>query len=220
MNVITAYATLSKLIKTLTGVVTDFSYDEVNDAIKLTTTTGTFSIPTSQVTVSSVKGDPGQDGKSAYEIAKDHGYQGTEADWIKNLGSSFDDSELQTKINNNKTAIDANKSDIADLITDVGTNTTDIATLKNTVKDIGNLSDLTTTAKSNLVAALNELNSKFMQSMTYANKKLTITYKNGLTYDIDLSSIITDTNIGELSNVNDTGITDKQTLIFAAASNK
>ena len=72
MNVITAYATLSKLIKTLTGVVTDFSYDEVNDAIKLTTTTGTFSIPTSQVTVSSVKGDPGQDGKSAYEKAMDH----------------------------------------------------------------------------------------------------------------------------------------------------
>ena len=220
MNVITAYATLSKLIKTLTGVVTDFSYDEVNDAIKLTTTTGTFSIPTSQVTVSSVKGDPGQDGKSAYEIAKDHGYQGTEADWIKNLGSSFDDSELQTKINNNKTAIDANKSDIADLITDVGTNTTDIATLKNTVKDIGNLSDLTTTAKSNLVAALNELNSKSMESMTYANKKLTITYKDNTTFDIDLSSIITDTNIGELSNVDDTGITDKQTLIFDAASNK
>ena len=39
MNVITAYATLSKLIKTLTGVVTDFSYDSANKALKLTTTT-------------------------------------------------------------------------------------------------------------------------------------------------------------------------------------
>ena len=103
MNVITAYATLSKLIKTLTGVVTDFSYDSANKAIKLTTTTGTYSIPTSQIIVSSVKGDPGQDGKSAYEIAVDHGYSGTEEDWIKNLGSSFDDSALQAAINKNKT---------------------------------------------------------------------------------------------------------------------
>ena len=248
MNVITAYATLSKLIKTLTGVVTDFSYDSANEALKLTTTTGTYSIPTSQIIVSSVKGDPGQDGKSAYEIAVDHGYSGTEEDWIKNLGSSFDDSALQTAINKNKTDISnlstdlinsqsiisqntskisknttditTIKSDLADAVSDVATNKSDISNLKTNINKIGDLATLQTTDKTSIINAINELNSKFMQSMTYANKKLTITYKNGLTFDIDLSSIITDTNIGELSNVNDTGITDKQTLIFDAASNK
>ena len=248
MNVITAYATLSKLIKTLTGVVTDFSYDSANKAIKLTTTTGTYSIPTSQIIVSSVKGDPGQDGKSAYEIAVDHGYSGTEEDWIKNLGSSFDDSALQAAINKNKTDISnlsadltnsqstisqntSNisknktditniKSDLSDAVSDVATNKSDISNLKTNVNKIGDLTTLQTTDKTSVINAINELNSKFMQSMTYANKKLTITYKNGLTFDIDLSSIITDTNIGELSNVNDTGIADKQTLIFDAASNK
>ena len=248
MNVITAYATLSKLIKTLTGVVTDFSYDSANKAIKLTTTTGTYSIPTSQIIVSSVKGDPGQDGKSAYEIAVDHGYSGTEEDWIKNLGSSFDDSALQTAINKNKTDISnlstdltnsqltisqntsnisknktditTIKSDLSDVVSDVAINKSDISDLKTNINKIGDLGTLQTTDKTSVINAINELNSKFMQSMTYANKKLTITYKNGLTFDIDLSSIITDTNIGELSNVNDTGITDKQTLIFDAASNK
>ena len=248
MNTITAYAVLSKLIKTLTGVVTDFSYDSANKAIKLTTTTGTYSIPTSQIIVSSVKGDPGQDGKSAYEIAVDHGYSGTEEDWIKNLGSSFDDSALQTAINKNKTDISnlstdlinsqsiisqntSNisknktditniKSDLSDAVSDVATNKSDISNLKTNINKIGDLTTLQTTDKTSVINAINELNSKFMQSMTYANKKLTITYKNGLTFDIDLSSIITDTNIGELSNVNDTGIVDKQTLIFDAASNK
>ena len=90
MNTITAYAVLSKLIKTLTGVVTDFSYDSANKAIKLTTTTGTYSIPTSQIIVSSVKGDPGQDGKSAYEIAVDHGYSATEQSDIANLPTNVE----------------------------------------------------------------------------------------------------------------------------------
>ena len=248
MNTITAYAVLSKLIKTLTAVVTDFSYDSANKAIKLTTTTGTYSIPTSQIIVSSVKGDPGQDGKSAYEIAVDHGYSGTEEDWIKNLGSSFDDSALQAAINKNKTDISnlsadltnsqsiisqntSNisknktditniKSDLSDVVSDVATNKSDISNLKTNINKIGDLATLQTTDKTSVINAINELNSKFMQSMTYANKKLTITYKNGLTFDIDLSSIITDTNIGELSNVNDTGVADKQTLIFDAASNK
>ena len=85
MNVITAYATLSKLIKTLTGVVTDFSYDSANKAIKLTTTTGTYSIPTSQIIVSSVKGDPGQDGKSAYEIVKAYKPVFTKEQYVKRL---------------------------------------------------------------------------------------------------------------------------------------
>lgn len=95
MNVITAYAVLSKLIKTLSGVVTDFSYDSASESIKLVTTTGTYYIPTSQVIVSSVKGD---DGKSAYEIAVDHGYIGTEEEWLKEISSTFDDTEIQEAI--------------------------------------------------------------------------------------------------------------------------
>ena len=31
------------------------------------------------------KGDPGENGKSAYEIAKDHGYNGTEEEWLASL---------------------------------------------------------------------------------------------------------------------------------------
>lgn len=32
-----------------------------------------------------IQGEPGQDGKTAYEIAVDHGFEGTEAEWLESL---------------------------------------------------------------------------------------------------------------------------------------
>ena len=85
---------------------------------------------------------------------------------------------------------------------------------------IGDMSTIEVKSVSDLVSAINVLYNAFMSSITYANKKLTITYRNGGTVDIDMSAIITDTNIGELSNIDDTGITDKQVLSYDTATNK
>ncbi len=100
----------------------------------------------------------------------------------------------------------------------------DITTLSERVDDvetsIGDMSTIKVKSVSDLVSAINTLYDAFMSSITYANKKLTITYRNGGTVDIDMSAIITDTNIGELSNIDDTGVADKQVLSYNAATNK
>ena len=85
---------------------------------------------------------------------------------------------------------------------------------------IGDMSTIEVKSVSDLVSAINVLYNAFMSSITYANKKLTITYRNGGTVDIDMSAIITDTNIGELSNIDDTGVADKQVLSYDTATNK
>ena len=85
---------------------------------------------------------------------------------------------------------------------------------------IGDMSTIKVKSVSDLVSAINTLYDAFMSSITYADKKLTITYRNGGTVDIDMSAIITDTNIGELSNIDDTGVADKQILSYDAATNK
>ena len=90
----------------------------------------------------------------------------------------------------------------------------------NVETSIGDMSTIEVKSVSDLVSAINVLYNAFMSSINYANKKLTITYRNGGTVDIDMSAIITDTNIGELSNIDDTGITDKQILSYDTATNK
>ena len=46
-------------------------------------------------------GTPGKDGKSAYEIAVENGFEGTEEEWLASLkGESVDISELEEAINN------------------------------------------------------------------------------------------------------------------------
>ena len=85
---------------------------------------------------------------------------------------------------------------------------------------IGDMSTIEVKSVSDLVSAINVLYNAFMSSINYANKKLTITYRNGGTVDIDMSAIITDTNIGELSNIDDTGVADKQVLSYDTATNK
>lgn len=49
------------------------------------------------------KGDKGDNGKSAYQIAVDNGYSGTEEQWLESLkgadGTSYDDTEIKSEIN-------------------------------------------------------------------------------------------------------------------------
>ena len=85
-------------------------------------------------------------------------------------------------------------------------------------KVIGDINTLTVVGVTDLVSTVNKLDNNFMQSLVYSTqngkKLLTITYKNGNTSTIDVSAIITGINIGELNNVDDTGITDKQVFFF------
>ena len=96
--------------------------------------------------------------------------------------------------------------------------------ISNINKTIGDIDGLTIVGVKDLVNAVNKLDLSFMQSIVYntkdGKKLLTITYKNGNTTDIDITAIITNTNIGELANVEDTGITDKQVLGYNSSTGK
>ena len=98
-------------------------------------------------------------------------------------------------------------------------------TLKQKITDneshIGDVTTFAVTSVSDLTSYCNLLFNSFMTSITYADKKLTITYRNGQTVDIDMSSIITDTNIEELKNVGDfTDLTSGQYLSYDGAIKK
>lgn len=100
----------------------------------------------------------------------------------------------------------------------------DDTALKNRVvtieTNIGDMSTIKIKSVSDLVSAINALHDSFMSGITYADKKLTITYRNGGKVEVDLSPIITDTEISELENVDDTGVVDKQVLAYDATSSK
>ena len=87
-------------------------------------------------------------------------------------------------------------------------------------KATGDINTLALVGVSDLVSAVNKLDLQFMGSINYANKFITLTYKNGKTFNIDISTIISDTAIGDLKNVDDTGIADKQILAYDSASRK
>lgn len=100
----------------------------------------------------------------------------------------------------------------------------DDTALKNRVvtieTNIGDMSTIKIKSVSDLVSAINALHDSFMSGISYADKKLTITYRNGGKFEVDLSPIITDTEISELENVDDTGVVDKQVLAYDATSSK
>lgn len=100
----------------------------------------------------------------------------------------------------------------------------DDTALKNRVvtieTNIGDMSTIKIKSVSDLVSAINALHDSFMSGISYADKKLTITYRNGGKVEVDLSPIITDTEISELENVDDTGVVDKQVLAYDAISSK
>lgn len=117
------------------------------------------------------------------------------------------------KLNGTELSIDENKSvDIAgvassDALQDVAAAVGDIATI-----EIESVTDL--------VTAINLLYNSSLDSITYSNKELTIKYKNKKQYVLDITPIITDINIGELKNINDTDIADKQVLAYDIATQK
>ena len=117
------------------------------------------------------------------------------------------------KLNGTELPIDENKSvDIAgvassDALQDVAAAVGDIATI-----EIESVTDL--------VTAINLLYNSSLESITYSNKELTIKYKNKKQYVLDITPIITDINIGELKNINDTDIADKQVLAYDIATQK
>ena len=102
--------------------------------------------------------------------------------------------------------------------------------ISNILKAIGDIDTLSVVGVKDIVSAVNKLDLSFMQSIVYHTvvdsttgehkKIITLTYKNGNTTDIDISAIITTTDIGELNNVDDTGIIDGQTLVYDMATGK
>lgn len=85
---------------------------------------------------------------------------------------------------------------------------------------IGDMSTIKIASVTDLVSAINSLYSSSLTSVTYSGRKLTLKYTDENIIELDISSIITDTNIGDFSNVDDTGITDKQVLAYDTATNK
>ncbi len=94
---------------------------------------------------------------------------------------------------------------------------TDIEQITKNKNAIGTMSDLVVTSWTDLVTAINSLYNSFMISITYADKKLTIKYRNGATASIDMSEIITDINIEEMKNVKVESVEDGQALLFDTA---
>ena len=138
---------------------------------------------------------------------------GTPKTFIVKDGTGENNVIESIKLNGTELPIDENKSvDIAgvaseDALQDVAAAVGDIATI-----EIESVTDL--------VTAINLLYNSSLDSITYSNKELTIKYKNKKQYVLDITPIITDINIGELKNINDTDIADKQVLAYDIATQK
>ena len=154
-------------------------------------------------------------------------------DYVANINYDKDDYIVDNNILY-KATINFTSTDITtdtangNLVKYVGSSYNDTS-IKNSIaklnKAVGDINTLSVVGVTDLVSAVNKLDLNFMQSLVYhtngtGKKLLTITYKNGNTTDIDVSAIITSTNIGELANVNDTGIIDKQVLAYDTATSK
>lgn len=117
------------------------------------------------------------------------------------------------KLNGTELPIDENKSvDIA------GVASSDA--LQDVVAAVGDIATIEIESVTDLVTAINLLYNSSLDSITYSNKELTIKYKNKKQYVLDITPIITDINIGELKNINDTDIADKQVLAYDIATQK
>ena len=85
---------------------------------------------------------------------------------------------------------------------------------------IGNLSDCNIIGATDIIYALNKLNSQDVNSVGLTDNIITVDYKNGKKDTCDLSTIMSSINIGDLSNVNDNGVLDKQVLAYDIATSK
>lgn len=66
--------------------------------------------------VSQGGGSKGKDGKSAYEIAVEHGYQGTEEQWLDSLKGDKGNKGDKGDPGQDYVLTDQDKSDIADIV--------------------------------------------------------------------------------------------------------
>lgn len=117
------------------------------------------------------------------------------------------------KLNGTELPIDKNKSvDIAGVASEDA--------LQDVAAAVGDITTIEIESVTDLVTAINLLYNSSLDSITYSNKELTIKYKNKKQYVLDIAPIITDINIGELKNINDTDIADKQVLAYDIATQK
>lgn len=94
--------------------------------------------------------------------------------------------------------------------------------------NIGKMTDLVVSEWSDLVVAINSLYNSFMSSITYTTKVvdektvkvLRITYRNGGSVDVDITAIVTDSNIGDLADVDTSTISEGQVLAYTKTTNK
>lgn len=150
------------------------------------------------------------------------------------LSDYYTKTEVGTKLNDYylKTEVDTNLDDyytkddtntkLGDYVkkTDMNTKLSDYYTKTQIDGITGDLGTLTVTGASDLVGALNIIDKKFMDSISFSGKVLTLKYKNGATFNIDVSSIITDTSVGELKDVDLTGLADGKVLKYDLADGK
>ena len=102
--------------------------------------------------------------------------------------------------------------------TDVSNNTELAARVTTLETNQGNMSSLEVTGVTDLVSAINKVNAKAgITRYEYVEPNLIIYYNDGSTFQIAVSSILNETQIGELANVIDTTIQDGNILQYDAA---
>ena len=97
---------------------------------------------------------------------------------------------------------------------DVSSNAELVQRITDVENDIGDMSTLTIAGVSDIVSALNVLAIRGIKSITYSKPYLTITLQDNTTYNFDVSSIISTTDIGEFANVLDATIQNTNTLAY------
>lgn len=82
----------------------------------------------------------------------------------------------------------------------------------------GDMSALEVAGVSDLVSAINAINNRGLTSIVYTEPNLVITYADGSTYSFNVrDSILRETQIGELANVNDSTVADGNILQYDSA---
>lgn len=109
-----------------------------------------------------LKGDPGEDGKSAYEIAVDNGYSGTESEWLQ----SFKGEEGEPGQKGNKGDTGASAYEIAVKNGFSGDETSWLETLKGAKGDPGQNADINDITPENIGAAKADHNHGYMKTIT------------------------------------------------------
>lgn len=87
-------------------------------------------------------------------------------------------------------------------------------------KLIGDLSLLKFGTYDDVVSALNKLDTTFIKNITFANKVITLIYDNGLTTNVDISSMIANTSISDLKDVDVSSATEGQSLCYDSTTGK